>query len=196
MKYLFPLLFLVGLLVQTTLAEEYTFSAAEVERKPYHFGGYLEFRPVLIGIDKNASLYKANLFDKNPPNPMMEYNGRLWLDANIQKGIAGFYVQTSTDYTQSDIVTATNRDESLSGLPFPQAVVVIDGRCGKKDVEMGQRVRVESCGICRPAEGPERSGASPRRIRNSISRLHQELFRTSEDLFLHSGHTACLRGCQ
>jgi hypothetical protein len=138
MKCLFPVLLFLGLLVQTGRADEYTFSAAEAERKPYHFGGYLEFRPVLIGFDKNASLYKANLFDKNPPNPMMEYDGRFWFDASFQKGIAGFYLQTSTDYTQSDIVTATNRTKAYQAYLSlkPSSSLTIDA--GKKTSKWGK----------------------------------------------------------
>jgi len=99
MKRLFPVLLLFCLLVRVAeAAEEYTFSLSEIEKKSYHVGGYLEFRPVLFGVDKNASLSKLNLFDKNVGNPFLEYNGRLWVDANIQKGMAGFYLQLSIDY--------------------------------------------------------------------------------------------------
>jgi hypothetical protein len=107
-KTLFSALFLLSLFVGAAqAAEEYTFSLSEIEKKPYHVGGYLEFRPVLFGVDKNASLSKLNLFDKNVGNTILEYNGRLWIDANIQKGIAGFYLQLNTDYQQSDVVPAT-----------------------------------------------------------------------------------------
>ena len=138
MKFLLPVLLFLGLLVQTGRADEYTFKPEEAERKPYHFGGYLEFRPVLIGVDKNASLYKANLFDKNPPNPMMEYNGRFWFDGSIQKGIAGFYVQTSTDYTQSDIVTATSKTKAYQTYLSlkPSSSFTIDA--GKKTSKWGK----------------------------------------------------------
>lgn len=88
-------------------AEEYTFSLSEIEEKPYHIGGYLEFRPVLFGIDKEASLSKLNFFDEKVGNSILQYNGRLWIDANIRKGIAGFYLQLNTGYQQSDVVPAT-----------------------------------------------------------------------------------------
>jgi hypothetical protein len=107
-KSLFLVPFLLYLFVGAAqAAEEYSFSLSEIEKKPYHVGGYLEFRPVLFGVDKNASLSKLNLFDKNVGNTILEYNGRLWIDANIQKGITGFYLQLNTDYQQSDVVPAT-----------------------------------------------------------------------------------------
>jgi hypothetical protein len=46
-------------------AEEYKFEVSEIEKKPYHVGGYLEFRPVLFGLDQNAAFYNLNLFDQN-----------------------------------------------------------------------------------------------------------------------------------
>jgi hypothetical protein len=109
MKLLFSALLLFCLLVgMAEAAEEYTFSLSEIEKKPYHVGGFIEFRPVLFGLDKNAALAELNLFDKNVGNPLLEYNGRLWIDANIQKGMAGFYLQLNTDYQQSDVVPATS----------------------------------------------------------------------------------------
>ena len=110
MKLLFPTLLLFCLFVRVAqAAEEYTFSLSEIEKKPYHVGGYLEFRSVLFGVDKNASLSKLNLFDKNVGNTILQYNGRLWIDANIQKGIAGFYLQLNTDYQQSYVFDATSK---------------------------------------------------------------------------------------
>jgi len=110
MKSLVSTLFLFCLFVGAAeAAEEYTFSLSEIEKKPYHVGGYLEFRPVLFGLDKDASFYKLNLFNKNVGDTNLEYNGRLWIDANIQKGIAGFYLQMNTDYQQSDVVAATSK---------------------------------------------------------------------------------------
>ncbi len=139
MKRLAPALFIFCLLVGTVRgAEDYTFSAAEAETKPYHFGGYLEFRPDLIGVDKNASVYKAKLFDKNPPNPMMEYNGRFWFDASFQKGIAGFYLQTSSDYTQSEVVTATSETKAYQAYLSlkPSSSLTVDA--GKKTSKWGK----------------------------------------------------------
>jgi hypothetical protein len=55
MKSLFSALFLFCLLMGAAqAAEEYTFSLSEIEKKPYHIGGYLEFRPVLFGLDQNC----------------------------------------------------------------------------------------------------------------------------------------------
>ena len=48
-RLLFLAVFMVmGLLPAPGAAEEsYKFDLSETEKKPYHFGGYLEFKPVL-----------------------------------------------------------------------------------------------------------------------------------------------------
>ena len=109
MKWLFPVLLLLCLFARAAqAAEEYTFSLSEIEKKPYHIGGYLEFRPVLFGLDQNAAFYKLNLFYQNAGDTITQYNERLWIDANVEKGIAGFYLQLSSDFQQSTVFDSTS----------------------------------------------------------------------------------------
>ena len=43
--------------------ESYTFDPAETEKKPYHIGGYVEFKPILFGLDHDAAFYKLRFFN-------------------------------------------------------------------------------------------------------------------------------------
>jgi len=139
MKSLFSALFLLCLFVGAArAAEEYTFSLSEIEKKPYHVGGYLEFRPVLFGLDQNAAFYKLNLFDQNVGDTITQYNERLWIDANIQKGIAGFYLQLSADFQQSNVFDSTseiNPYQAYLSLK-PSSSLTID--TGKKTSKWGK----------------------------------------------------------
>jgi hypothetical protein len=101
MKQLIAALFLLTILSAVVSADEYTFTLSDIEKKPYEVGGYLELRPVLFGLDKDAALYKLNFFDRNMGSSREEFNGRLWLEGSLRKGIAGFYLQLSEDYTNS-----------------------------------------------------------------------------------------------
>ena len=38
--------------------EEYSFDFSEIEERALDLGGYLEFRPFLLGLDNNAALHK------------------------------------------------------------------------------------------------------------------------------------------
>jgi hypothetical protein len=140
MKRFLSVVALVLLVVGAAQAteEKFTFDASEVQKKPYHVGGFVEFRPNLFGLDKNASLYKLSLFDKNVGNTLTQYNGRLWIDANIQKGIAGLYLQMNTNDTQSEIVTATSQTKPYQAYLSlkPSSSLTID--MGKKTSKWGK----------------------------------------------------------
>jgi hypothetical protein len=139
MKSLFSALFLVCLFTGAAqAAEEYTFSLSEIEKEPYRVGGYIEFRPVLFGLDRDASFYKLNLFNKNVGDTILEYNGRLWIDANIRKGMAGFYLQMNTDYQQSDVVPGTSKTKPYQAYLSlkPSSSLTID--TGKKTSKWGK----------------------------------------------------------
>jgi hypothetical protein len=80
------------------IAEEYTFDVSEIEKKPYHIGGYAELRPMLFGLDKDASLYKLRFYNRDEGNTLKEYNAALQLEGSLEKGIARLFVRTNTDY--------------------------------------------------------------------------------------------------
>jgi len=82
-------------------AEEYTFDLSEIEKKPYHISGYTELRPVLSGLDKDASLYKLRFYNRDEGATLAEYNATLQLEGSLEKGITRLFVRTNTDYKKS-----------------------------------------------------------------------------------------------
>jgi len=81
--------------------EEYKFDLSEIEKKPYHLGGYVELRPVLFGLDRDASLYKLKFFKRDEGKTIEEYNGKLQLEGSFEKGIARLFVRTNFDLKYS-----------------------------------------------------------------------------------------------
>src|SRR4030066_593333 len=81
--------------------EEYKFDLSEIEKKPYYIGGYLEFRPVVFGLDRDASLYKLKFFKHDEGKTIEEYNGKLQLEGSFEKGIARLFVRTNFDLKYS-----------------------------------------------------------------------------------------------
>jgi len=75
--------------------EEYKFEMSEIEKKPYQVGGFLEFRPNLFVLDKDASLYKLKFFNRDEGDTIEDYNGRLWIEGSYEKGIAGLFLKTN-----------------------------------------------------------------------------------------------------
>ena len=75
--------------------DEYTFDLSEIEneieKKPYSFGGFLEFKPVLFGLDRDSAFYKIKLHDKDEGSTLEQYNSRLRLEGSCHRGIAGLF---------------------------------------------------------------------------------------------------------
>ena len=118
-------------------AEEYKFEAAEVEKKPYHIGGYVEFFPTLFGIDRNSAQYKLNFYNRTVGATTPEYNGTLQLEGSLEKGISRFYVKTNTSYTNNYAVETTKTtifEGNVSLKPSPAFVAEF----GKKTLNWGK----------------------------------------------------------
>ena len=102
MRLSFLLVFVIAFLSQLIFAEsEYTFNLDETEKKPYSLGGYVEARPVFLYFDKDASLYKLKLYDKDEGKTAEEYNAKLQLDGSYEKGISKLYTKINADFQQS-----------------------------------------------------------------------------------------------
>ncbi len=87
--------------------EEYSFDLSEiekeVEKKPYSVGGYLEFRPIFFWLDQDSAFYKLRFYNHAKRKTLDEYNFRLLLDANYEKGIAGFFLRANIEIEESDL---------------------------------------------------------------------------------------------
>jgi hypothetical protein len=81
--------------------DEYEFDLSEIEKKPYSLGGYIEARPVLFGLDRDAALYKLKFFDRDEGKTVAEYNFTAQLDGSYEMGIARFYVKVNSDIQES-----------------------------------------------------------------------------------------------
>jgi len=93
---------IVFLLASVSFAEEeYKFDISEIEKKPYHVGGYAEFRPVLFVLDRDAALYKLRFFNRDEGKTIEEYNGKLQLEGSYEKGMARLFVRTNFDLKYS-----------------------------------------------------------------------------------------------
>ena len=97
------LIFILSSLLVSGLSaqEEYTLDLTEIEKKPFEFGGYLEFRPVLFGLDRNSRLYKLKFFNDEEGDTIPEYNLNTLLDFGYEKGIFKAKIRLNTDITKS-----------------------------------------------------------------------------------------------
>ena len=75
-------------------ADDYSFDLSEIEKKPHSIGGFLEFRPVLFGLDDDAAFYRLRYFDQDQESIRDDYNLGLRLEGSYQKGAAGFFFRS------------------------------------------------------------------------------------------------------
>jgi hypothetical protein len=81
--------------------EEYKFDLSEIEKKPYHLGGYGEFRPVLFGLDSNSTFYKLQFYNRDEGPTTTDYNFRLQLEGSYEEGIARVFARLNYDLVNS-----------------------------------------------------------------------------------------------
>jgi len=135
--FLFSFLSSIFAVPSLTAAEEYTFDVSETEKKSYHIGGYAEIRPVVFGLDKDASLYKLKFYNRDEGSTLEEYNATLQLEGSLEKGIARLFVRTNTDYKNSYLGEdfKTTVYEGFLSLK-PSSSLTID--IGKKTLKWGK----------------------------------------------------------
>jgi len=92
---------LVALLISSVsfADEEYKFDISEIEKKPYHIGGYVEFRPAIFWLDNDAALYKLRFFNQDEGSTTEAYNGNLQLEGSYEKGIARLFFLVNGNLT-------------------------------------------------------------------------------------------------
>lgn len=95
------LLFFLFLPAIGAAEESYTFDPAETEKKPYHLGGYVEFKPLLFGLDRDSAFYKMRFYREPQGQTLIELNGRVQLEGAYEKGIYRIYAKTNTDLKES-----------------------------------------------------------------------------------------------
>jgi hypothetical protein len=82
-------------------AESYSFDPDETEKKPYSVGGYVEFKPMLIGLDRDAAFYKLRFFNDSRGQNLFEANSRIQLEGSYENSIYRIYAKTNTDLKSS-----------------------------------------------------------------------------------------------
>jgi hypothetical protein len=135
--FLFSLLSTIFGVLSLAAAEEYTFDESEIEKKPYHIGGYAELRPTLFGLDRDASPYKLRFFNRDEGTTLEEYNAAFQLEGSLEKGIARLFVRTNSDYRNSYLGShfKTTVYEGFLSIK-PSSSLTID--IGKKTLKWGK----------------------------------------------------------
>lgn len=80
--------------------DEYQFDLSEIDReikkKPYQFGGFLEFRPVLLGQNSDGAFNKLRFYNRDEDAILTQNNLGLRLEGSYRKGAAEIYLRTDS----------------------------------------------------------------------------------------------------
>lgn len=118
--------------------ESYTFDVSEIEKKPCHFGGYVEFRPVLYVLDRDSAFYRLQSSRQDRGSTRMEWNGRLRLEGSYEKGIGRLYVKTDTDYGYSSPLGSEERTALFEGYGTLKPSPFLKLELGRKVLKWGK----------------------------------------------------------
>jgi hypothetical protein len=134
------LIMVVSLLLpaMASAGENYTFDLAETEKKPYHLGGYVEFKPVLYGLNHDAAFYKLQFFNDPQGQTLPEANGRVQMEGSYEKESYRLYAKTNTDLKYSSYAGSSEPSvfyEAYASLK-PSSFLKIDA--GKKTMKWGK----------------------------------------------------------
>jgi hypothetical protein len=117
--------------------EEYSFDLSDIEKKPYSLGGYMEATPVLSGFDRDASLYKLKLYNRDEGKTSEEYNVTLQLDGSYEKGIAKAYTKINSSIQQS-YLGRSDQTTILEGYLSITPSLSFNINLGKKTLKWGK----------------------------------------------------------
>ncbi|MBI4753994.1 MAG: hypothetical protein HY778_00910 [Betaproteobacteria bacterium] len=74
------------LLAATVQAEEFSFDAAEFEKKPFEFGGYFELKPDRSWLNPDGAFNKLNFYNRAPRDTLERTTATLKLDGKLTRG--------------------------------------------------------------------------------------------------------------
>jgi hypothetical protein len=118
-------------------ADDYAFDTSETDKKPYSFGGYIEAKPTLFVLDRDAALYKTRFYDRNVSNPQTEYDFTLQLDGAVEWNIFKAFarINNTLDHTYDGWSDDSKPYEAfLSAKPSPS----LTAAAGKMTAKWGK----------------------------------------------------------
>lgn len=118
-------------------AEDYSFDLSEIEKKPFHFGGYAEFSPEISSADQDAALYRLKYYNHDQADLADAYAFKLQLEGSYEKGIARLFtrININAGYASDEWSDEANVYEGYLSLK-PSSSLVLDA--GKKTLRWGK----------------------------------------------------------
>jgi hypothetical protein len=99
------LVLLIALLAIAARAEEFSFDAAEFDKKPFEFGGYLEFKAERVWLNRDGAFYGLNFFDRVPRDTLDRNSTTLKLNAKYTRDIVSLNLRADAEVRRDALAT-------------------------------------------------------------------------------------------
>ncbi|TRZ96089.1 MAG: hypothetical protein D4R84_07170, partial [Rhodocyclaceae bacterium] len=86
-------------------AEEFSFDATAFEKKPFEFGGYVEFKPDRSWLNRDGAFYKLNFYNRAAADTLDRNSGTLKLNGKYTQGITTVNLRANAE-VQRDALTS------------------------------------------------------------------------------------------
>lgn len=83
--------------------EEFTFNDSEFEKRPFEFGGYLEFKPDRSWLNRDGAFYKLNFYNRTMPDTLDRNTGTLKLNGKYTQGIASINLRADAEVRRDNL---------------------------------------------------------------------------------------------
>ena len=87
----------------TSAAEEFKFDATEFDKKPFEFGGYLEFKPERFWLNRDGAFYKLNFYHRAEQGTLDRHTGTLKLNGKYMQGSASLILRADVEVRHDNL---------------------------------------------------------------------------------------------
>jgi hypothetical protein len=97
--------------VSAQAGDEYSFDSSAFEKKPFEFGGYVQFKQEDFALNRSGAFYKLNSLNQPQRDDLGRTTATMQLDGKLRQGIGTFDFRTNSDLQRDQL--AHDHDNSL-----------------------------------------------------------------------------------
>ena len=125
------------------------------EEKKLEWSGNLDSKYIMLQTRQSSPFYQLNFYGAgNLSDYLSQFKNDLYLNADYQAKDAGFHLRTLSTYYNDSSATFSLL-EAYGSLNLSQNSFI---QAGKRAYYWGERIRLQSCGLCKSPEGPGKPG--------------------------------------
>jgi len=134
-------------------AEEYSFDAAEFDKKPFELGGYLQFKQEAFTLNRSGAFYRLGTAGQTQREGLDRSSGTVELIGKLRQGIGTFDFRTHSDVQRDQLAHDSNNllyEGAYSIRPDPGVTI----EAGKRTLRWGKGYAWNPIGFVERAKDP------------------------------------------